>query len=178
VPRWSTGFGVTLGRVWGRRTTLAPTVPTPEIYVSLLNEGVDVWRPVRAEYVQGSVYRIVDQPYDRETETWQFEPGDEVVCELIDASEGRLLAAVSEHHATPGHVFGVMRIGSVDVDPDDRLTLTGVFATFEAAENDAARLNAIARERGSSATYVALESRLKEHPDDGDGPQPRGSGRR
>jgi hypothetical protein len=136
-------------------------VPTPEIFVSLLHEGVEVWRPVRAQHVQGSVYRIVDQPYDRETETWQFEPGDEVVCELIDASEGRILAAVSEHHPTPACAFGVMRIGPGDVDWDDRLTLTSVFTTFEAAEHDAARLNAIARERGSSATYVALESRRR-----------------
>jgi len=150
-------------------------VPTPKISVSLLHEGVEVWRPVRAEHVQGSVYRIVDQPYDRATETWQFEPGDEVVCEMIDASEGRILAAVSAHHAAPGHVFGVMRIGPGDVDWDDRLTLTSVFTTFEAAENDAARLNAVARDRGSSVTYVALESRLKENPDGGDEPQPSGS---
>jgi len=150
-------------------------VSTPEIFVSLLHEGVEVWRPVRAEHVDGNVYAIVDQPYDREAETWQFEPGDEVVCELIDASEGRILGAVSQHHGTLAHVFGVMRIGPADVDQEDRLTLTSVFPTFEAAENDAARLNATARERGSSATYVALESRLKETPDGGGEPQSSGS---
>jgi hypothetical protein len=33
-------------------------------------------------------YKITDQPYDREVETWQFEPRDEVVCEMIGSSEG------------------------------------------------------------------------------------------
>ncbi len=65
-----------------------------EIFVSLLDEAVDVWRPVQAEHIQGKVYRIIDQPYDREIETWQFEPGDGVVCELTDASDGQILAAM------------------------------------------------------------------------------------
>ncbi len=65
-----------------------------EIFVSLPDEAVDVWRPVQAEHIQGKVYRIIDQPYDREIETWQFEPGDEVVCELTDASDGQILAAM------------------------------------------------------------------------------------
>jgi hypothetical protein len=63
------------------------------IYVALLNEGVDVWRPVRAEHLGGNLYRIVSQPYNREIEYWQFEPGDEVVCEMIESSEERILAA-------------------------------------------------------------------------------------
>lgn len=67
---------------------------TTEIFVSLLGEGVDVWRPIQAEQVKGNIYRIVDQPYDRQVESWQFEPGDTVVCDLIDSSEGTILAAV------------------------------------------------------------------------------------
>jgi hypothetical protein len=70
-------------------------VPTPDVFVHLLNEGVDVWRPVHAQHVHGNVYKLADQPYDRETETWEFDPGDEVVCELIDACESRILAAVA-----------------------------------------------------------------------------------
>jgi hypothetical protein len=61
--------------------------------VALLGEGVDVWRPVQAEQVTGSIYRIVSQPYDRHIETWEFGPGDRVVCEYIESSEGRILAA-------------------------------------------------------------------------------------
>lgn len=68
-----------------------------QIFVSLVDDGVDVWRPVRAEHLHGDVYRIVDQPYDREIETWEFEPGEEVICELIDASEGQILAATERH---------------------------------------------------------------------------------
>ena len=65
-----------------------------EIYVCLLNEGVDVWRPVQAEHIRDNVYRITPQHYDRNIESWQFEPGDEVVCEMINSSEGRILAAI------------------------------------------------------------------------------------
>jgi hypothetical protein len=70
---------------------------TAEIFVSLLDERVDVWRPVQAERLHGNVYRIVDEPYNREIETWQFEPGDEVVCEPIELSDGRILAATGLH---------------------------------------------------------------------------------
>jgi hypothetical protein len=44
--------------------------------------------------LRGSVHRIASQPYDPEIESWQFVPGDEVVCELIESSEGRILAAI------------------------------------------------------------------------------------
>jgi hypothetical protein len=64
-----------------------------EVFVSLIDEGVEVWRPVRATRLRGDIYRIVEQPYDRELETWQFEPGDAVVCELIDSGDGPILAA-------------------------------------------------------------------------------------
>jgi hypothetical protein len=64
-----------------------------QIYIALLDEGVDVWRPVQAECLSGNTYRIVSQPYDRSIESWQFEPGDVVLCEMIESSEGRILAA-------------------------------------------------------------------------------------
>jgi hypothetical protein len=59
-----------------------------------MDEGVDVWRPVQAVHVGGSVYRIADQPYDRELEMWQYEPGDEVECEMIESSDGQIFAAI------------------------------------------------------------------------------------
>lgn len=65
-----------------------------EIFVSLLDEPVDVWRPIQAEHVHDDVYKITDQPYDRKVETWQFEPGDEVICEQIDSNDGQILAAM------------------------------------------------------------------------------------
>ncbi len=67
-----------------------------QIYVALLDEGVEVWRPVEAQHLSGDTYRIVEQQYDRETESWEFGPGDTVVCETIEASDGTILAAISK----------------------------------------------------------------------------------
>ena len=67
-----------------------------QIYVALLGEGVDVWRPVQAEHLHNNVYRILNQPYDRATESWQFEPGDQVLCEQVESSEGIILAATQK----------------------------------------------------------------------------------
>ena len=65
-----------------------------EVYVELLGEGVDVWRPIRAKNLGFGIYQIVEQPYDRSVEEWRFVPGDKVVCELVSASGGKILAAV------------------------------------------------------------------------------------
>jgi hypothetical protein len=63
------------------------------IYLALLDEGVDVWRPVQAERVGDDTYRILNQPYDRSIETWQYEPGDVVLCEIVESSGGLILTA-------------------------------------------------------------------------------------
>lgn len=65
-----------------------------EILVRLLDENVDVWRPVRAEQIASDRFRILEQPYDRGTERWEFEPGDEVMCEFVDFDDGSFLAAI------------------------------------------------------------------------------------
>jgi hypothetical protein len=41
------------------------------IYVELLDEGVEVWRPVEAERRHDGLYRILSRPHD-ETEAWMF----------------------------------------------------------------------------------------------------------
>ena len=64
------------------------------IFLNLSDENVDVRRPVQAQHIDGDVYLILNQPYDRDIERWQFEPGDRVVCESVVTSEGRVLAAV------------------------------------------------------------------------------------
>jgi hypothetical protein len=64
-----------------------------EIYIALLEECVDVWRPVKAESLGDGRYRILEQHYDSEAECWQFRPGDVVYCEMIESSDGRILAA-------------------------------------------------------------------------------------
>ena len=64
-----------------------------EIFVRLLNEGIAVWLPIRAEHIRGNIYRIGNQPYDEATETWEFRPGSYVECELTASDGGRILAA-------------------------------------------------------------------------------------
>lgn len=64
------------------------------IFVRLLDEGVDVWRPVAADVVGDDTFRIVDQFYDTETERWEFEPEDVVRCEQHPMPDGDILAAI------------------------------------------------------------------------------------
>ncbi|GAA5124721.1 hypothetical protein GCM10023339_46670 [Alloalcanivorax gelatiniphagus] len=54
-----------------------------------------MWRPVVAQQQRDSVYRILDQPYDRVLEHWQFEPGDDVICEARDLDDGPVLVATA-----------------------------------------------------------------------------------
>jgi hypothetical protein len=63
------------------------------IYVPLLDEGTDVWRPVSAESCGDDLYRITDeQPID---EQWAFAPGSVVRCSEHRFQDGLLgLAAV------------------------------------------------------------------------------------
>jgi hypothetical protein len=70
-----------------------------QIFVRVLDEAVDVWRPVQARHRFGNIYRIIDQPYDRDDETWEFGPGEEVICALIDSSGGQILAATGLYDA-------------------------------------------------------------------------------
>jgi hypothetical protein len=63
------------------------------IYVHLLNEGVDVWRPVEAAPAASDArFRIVT-PCPEE-EDWEFQPGDVVRCEMRTLSGGPCLVAV------------------------------------------------------------------------------------
>ncbi len=63
---------------------------TQTIYVELLDEGVDVWRPVQAAPVAGTL-RLPDQaPSD---EVWRFPPGSLVRCEPKLLADGEVLAA-------------------------------------------------------------------------------------
>ena len=48
------------------------------IYVSLLNDGTNCWRPVEAVQINKNIYRITNPSI--EDEQWQFETGDVVRC--------------------------------------------------------------------------------------------------
>lgn len=72
-----------------------------EIFVRLLDEAVEVWRPVQARNLGSDRYLILEQPYNREIERWEFEPGDKVSCAMVPAEGGEILAAVE---ASDGHL--------------------------------------------------------------------------
>lgn len=73
----------------------ASSTETVVIHVRLLDEGVDVWRPVEARQLSESTFQIVGDPVP-EDETWSFQPGDIVVAEHRPASgEDEVLTAVA-----------------------------------------------------------------------------------
>jgi len=87
---------VTVDASSGTLTWLSSTKPSPRerIYVRLLDEGVDVWRPVDATRVGTNLFSVVaGQPYDREAERWEFEPGAIVRCFVRDLEGGAALVA-------------------------------------------------------------------------------------
>jgi hypothetical protein len=68
------------------------------LYMLLLNEGTDVWRPISAESVGAGTFRILGPlPND---EVWQFLPGSVVTTahhRFSDGSSG--IIAVALHRA-------------------------------------------------------------------------------
>jgi hypothetical protein len=68
--------------------------PSPvTIYVYLLDEGTDVWRPVEAVHLGDNRYRITLVNVDRSDEHWQFSKGDIVRCSRRVLSGGPALVA-------------------------------------------------------------------------------------
>jgi hypothetical protein len=66
------------------------------IYVALLDEGIDVWRPVEAERISPDTYLIVDRAYDPRTERWEFEPGTVVRCRKENRNGREFLVATEK----------------------------------------------------------------------------------
>jgi hypothetical protein len=58
------------------------------IYIYLLNEGIDVWRPTGAELIRDDIYIITGSSSD-ETEKWTFQTGDIVRCRQQNFSDGK-----------------------------------------------------------------------------------------
>ena len=68
---------------------------TVQIYVRLLDEGTEVWRPVNATFEGAAKYRIVSENPDPEDERWEFSTGQLVQCQERSFSDGTCgLAAV------------------------------------------------------------------------------------
>jgi hypothetical protein len=64
------------------------------VYMPLLNEGTDVWRPVEAMKIGELGYMVTQNaPPDEE---WAFEPGHILQCEERQSSDGPHLVAVAK----------------------------------------------------------------------------------
>jgi hypothetical protein len=72
----------------------ASSTDVSAVYVRLLDEGVDVWRPAPARRLSDSVYQILADARTDENEAWAFAPGEAVVVEhrVSDSGEGLLVA--------------------------------------------------------------------------------------
>jgi hypothetical protein len=58
-------------------------VITKTIYIKLLEEGTDVWRPTLGEFIKDSIYKVLPTDgYDPDLEEWEFIPGAIVICEV------------------------------------------------------------------------------------------------
>lgn len=74
---------------WG----MVMDLETETIYIELLDEGTDVWRPVQGRRIRGNAFEILAAPdYDPELEIWQFVPGSVVECEWETHSGAKLVA--------------------------------------------------------------------------------------
>lgn len=70
---------------------------TETIYVPLLNEGTDVWRPVLAFRRSDDLFEIASKNDDPEDEVWGFGSGSLVRCESRQLAGGARLVAVELH---------------------------------------------------------------------------------
>jgi hypothetical protein len=66
------------------------------IYVRLLDEGTDVFRPVRAEQIEIDVFKIVAENSAPEDEKWEFSTGQRVRCKEHTTPEGKPILIACE----------------------------------------------------------------------------------
>jgi hypothetical protein len=88
-------------RTWFERYWSNPGQVTT-IMVALLDEGVDVWRPVQARAIGEGLYRILGVDADVKEERWEFPRGAVVRCELRKFAEGGVAMTAVEHVAPAG----------------------------------------------------------------------------
>lgn len=66
------------------------------IMIALLDEGVEVWRPVQARAIGAGLYRILGVEMDASDETWEFPRGAVVRCELKQFEGGNVVMTAFE----------------------------------------------------------------------------------
>jgi hypothetical protein len=98
-----------LGLAFGDTTSVSPRRPSfiavqsterntrvmaesETVYVGLLDEGVEVWRPVASTRLADGMYRLTDDAPD--DECWEFPPGSIVVAEERNLDGGPTLVAL------------------------------------------------------------------------------------
>ena len=57
-----------------------------QIYMPLLDEGIDVWRPVDAERIGPKIFRVIGPV--PEGEAWAFQTGEIIHCQEKQLSDG------------------------------------------------------------------------------------------
>lgn len=67
---------------------------TETIYVALLDEGTEVWRPVQAVRRADDTYHITSKNDDPELEQWEFPSGSVVRCGTRRLSDGDRLVGI------------------------------------------------------------------------------------
>lgn len=65
-----------------------------DVHVRLLDEGVDVWRPVKARPLSEHVFYLSGEPVPAD-EVWVFKPGDAVIVERRTSDGTAILIAVA-----------------------------------------------------------------------------------
>ena len=92
------------------------------IYIPLLNEGTDVWRPAYGLQVGEQTYVVLlSSDYDPEDEEWEFPPGNIVVCKkkvLLGAEGGvaiRNERLVAQSRIDPEKLKDIVDSGPSDI---------------------------------------------------------------
>jgi hypothetical protein len=69
-----------------------------EIYIPLLNEGTEVYRPTKGLRLGHMVFKVLPTPgYSAEIEEWEFPPGTVVECKREKRGNREVLVARSRH---------------------------------------------------------------------------------
>ena len=77
---------------------MSPESQTRQIYVALLDKGIDAWRCVDAVYVGEDSYRIISKNEDPQ-ERWEYTTGETVRCRAMMLPSGeRALVATERLH--------------------------------------------------------------------------------
>lgn len=75
-----------------------------KIYIKLINENTNVFKPVNAIHIKNNTYKIIDYNHEREEEygeQWEYNYGDIVACE----EENNLLIAIRKIHAINDDIY-------------------------------------------------------------------------